>query len=151
MIKLGVPVGRSRTLPGIVLDDTSARLEGEWGHSSNFKPHIGSGYVHDHKKGDGKATATFHVQAPQAGHYQLGMAYSAHETRATRVPIVVSSGPHITTLTVDQTEPLPQGEHFRRIGTVELQADVETTITVVNQNTDGFVILDALQLLPVAK
>ena len=32
--------------------------------------------------------------------------------------------------------------------TVELKSNVETIITVVNRDTDGFVILDALQLLP---
>jgi hypothetical protein len=74
------------------------------------------------------------------------MAYSAHETRATKVPVSVTSGRHITKLTVDQTQPLPAGQLFHDIDTVELTADVETVITISNENTDGFVILDALQL-----
>ena len=35
---------------------------------------------------------------------------------------------------------------FRNLGTVELPDDVETVVTISNQNADGFVILDALQL-----
>lgn len=77
------------------------------------------------------------------------MAYSAHETRATNVPVTVTSGPCEVTLKADQTAPLPQGKLFRRIDTVDLQADVETTVTITIADTDGFVILDALQLLPV--
>jgi hypothetical protein len=59
---------------------------------------------------------------------------------------MIQSGGRRTELTVDQTKPLPAGETFRSIGTAEL--DGETTITLTNKETDGFVILDALQVLP---
>ena len=135
------------TLPGIVLDDEAAQLLGKWSRSTNFKPHIGSAYVHDESSADGKSIAIFKFTAPKSGRYQLGVAYSAHETRATNVPIVIDSGAHTTELHFDQTQPLPGGEHFRPAGSVELSADSETTITVRNRDTDGFVILDALQLI----
>ncbi|MEX0701518.1 MAG: FAD-dependent oxidoreductase [Planctomycetales bacterium] len=139
------------TLPGIVLDDATATLEGNWEKSTMFVPHVGTSYVHDAKTGDGKAIATFAFEAPEAGRYRVGMAYSAHPSRATRVPVVVRSGDRTTTLIVDQTVPVPREEFFRPIGTVELLAGVETTITIANQDTDGFVILDALRLLPEEK
>jgi hypothetical protein len=50
---------------------------------------------------------------------------------------------------VDQTLPLPDGKHFRPIGAVELKANTETVIPITNADTAGFVILDALQLLPI--
>lgn len=134
-----------KTLPGIVLDDTQAELKGEWSRSSNFKPHIGTGYLHDDKRGDGESSAIFRFKAPKPGKYELRMAYSAHETRATKVPLTIESGGHTSQLTVNQTQPLPAGEAFRSIGTVELNGD--TTITVCNADTDGFVILDSLQLV----
>jgi hypothetical protein len=135
-----------KTLPGIVLDNEQAELKGEWRHSSGFKPHVGTGYLHDDKRADGDSIAIFRIQAPKRGQYDLRMAYSAHETRATKVPLTVESGGQTTQLTVDQTQPLPAGEVFRSIGTVALNGD--TTITVRNADTDGFVILDALQLMP---
>jgi len=49
---------------------------------------------------------------------------------------------------VDQTRPLPPGQHFRLIGNVQLEGGVETIITISNKETAGFVIVDALQLLP---
>ena len=146
-----VPLDRSASLhalpDGIVLDDTQAELKGEWSHSSGFKPHIGTGYLHDDKRGDGQSIAIFRFKAPKPGKYDLRMAYSAHETRATKVPVTIESGGRKTELKVDQTQPLPEGEAFRSIGSVDLDGD--TTITVRNADTEGFVILDALQLLPV--
>jgi hypothetical protein len=144
----------AKTLPGIVLDDASAKLTGNWSRSTNFKPYIENGYVFSGEKdsktnGDGKATATFRFKAPKSGRYQVLMAYSAHESRAKNVPVTVSSGTHTQTLIFDQTRPLPSGKHFRPIDTVDLSANVETTITITNADTNGFVILDALQLLPV--
>ena len=77
------------------------------------------------------------------------MAYSAHDSRAKNVPVTVFSGPHNKDIQVDQTVPLADGKAFRPISTVELQKDVDTVIQVTNADTVGFVIVDALQLLPI--
>lgn len=139
-------------LPGIVLDDPQAQYSGEWNHSTNFRPSIGNGYVFHGDRdstepGDGKATATFRLTVPKSGEYKLLMAYSAHPTRARNVPVIIRSGSSVERVTVDQTQPLPAGRHFRFVSTVHLQAGVETTITISNQGAVGFVIVDALQLL----
>jgi len=136
-----------KTLPGIVLDDAQAELKGPWSRSANFKPHIGTGYLHDDQRGDGQSSAIFRFKAPQTGRYDLRMAYSAHETRAKKVPLTIRNGETTIELLVDQTQPLPAGEAFRSIGKIELRKGIETTITLRNANTDGFVILDALQLV----
>jgi FAD dependent oxidoreductase len=141
-----------KSLPGIVLDDADAQLAGEWTRSTNFKPHIGSGYIVTGDKdarSDGKTSATFRVKVPKSGEYKVLMAYSAHETRAKNVPVTITSGGRETKLTVDQTRPLPEGQHFQPIGTTDLSAEVETTIQIKNTDTIGFIILDAVQLVPV--
>jgi len=136
-----------KSLPGIVLDDSRAELKGQWKHSSSFKPHIGTGYLHDDKRADGHSSALFRFKAPKTGRYSLRMAYSPHATRATKVPVTIQSGGRKTDLTVDQAQPLAAGEAFRTIGSVQLDGGVESIITVSNTGTDGFVILDALQLI----
>ena len=146
----------AKTLSGIVLDDVNAVLTGDWSRSTNFKPHIGSGYVFSGEKdakskGDGRATANFRFKAPKSGEYQLLMAYSPHETRATNVPVIVTSGAHEKVFAVDQTQPLPTGQLFKPVGNVQLESDVETIITINNMHTEGFVVVDALQLLPKVK
>ncbi|MDI1313789.1 FAD-dependent oxidoreductase [Prosthecobacter sp.] len=136
-----------KTLPGIVLDDTQAELQGQWSRSSGFKPHIGTGYLHDDKRADGQSIAIFRCKAPKTGLYEVRMAYSPHETRATKVPVTIQCSGRKTEITVDQTQALAAGEAFRTIGSVQLDGGVETVITISNTATDGFVILDALQLL----
>lgn len=135
-----------KALPGTVLDDTLAELKGPWSRSSGFKPHIGTGYLHDDKRADGQSIAIFRCKAAKTGRYTLRMAYSPHATRATKVPVTVQCGTRKTEIAVDQTQPLDAGEAFRTIGSVKLDGDVETVITISNTSTDGFVILDALQL-----
>ncbi len=145
-----------KTAPGIVLDDTSASLTGEWIHSTNFSSYVGSGYIFSGKQGgkvkdDEIATATFKTKVPKNGKYQLLMSYSAHETRATKVPVMVISGSQQTEFTLDQTKPLPSGQHFQLVGDVDLVRGTETTIIINNRKTVGFVIVDAIQLLPKGK
>ena len=101
------------------LDDAQAELKGPWSRSSNFKPHLGTGYLHDDKRGDGESVAVFRVKVPKSGSYDLRMAYSAHETRATKVPLTIQNGEKTVEVLVDQTQPLPAGEAFRSIGKVD--------------------------------
>ncbi|MEZ6137666.1 MAG: FAD-dependent oxidoreductase [Pirellulaceae bacterium] len=146
------PIISVKSLPGIVLDDTDATLAGEWSHSTNFKPSIGSGYVFcgsPGNRGDGGSSATFRTKVPHSGKYQVLMAYSAHETRARNVPVTITSGLNETRIVVDQTRTLPAGKHFQPVGVVELTSEVESTIEITNTKTTGFVIIDALQLVPV--
>ena len=138
------------SLPGLILDDGQAELSGDWEHSTNFKPHVGPGYVHDGKRSDGKSKATFRFKVPADGEYELRMAYSAHETRTTRLPLKLEGGGAEHRFTVDQTQPLPAGEAFRPLRQLTLRQGIDYVLTISNDNTAGFVILDAFQLLPVA-
>ena len=140
-----------KTLPGVILDDAAADLEGQWERSRNFQPHIGAGYRHDGQSGSGHSTARWTFTVPKSGRYELRMAYSVHPTRSTHVPITLQSGEIKQELVVDQTLPLPEGEPFRPIGEVELESDVSSTITVRNIQANGFVILDAIQLIELPK
>lgn len=135
-----------KCLPGLVLDDSQADFIGHWSHSSVFKPHVGGGYQHDDRRSDGDSIAVFRFRPPLQGKYDLRMAYSAHETRATNVPVTIESGGRATAFKVDQRVRMKAGEVFRSIGHVELGGDC--VITIKNSGTDGFVIVDALQLIP---
>ncbi|QDU80975.1 putative FAD-binding dehydrogenase [Polystyrenella longa] len=144
----------STSLPGIVLDDAAAVLTGKWSHSSNFTPHIDDGYQYAGSnekgaQGDGSATAMFRFKAPTTGKYQMLMAYSAHSTRAKNVPVTVTSGSYEERILVDQTIPLPSGKHFRSISEVQLDQNVESVININDDKTHGFVIIDAIQLIPI--
>ncbi|HEV7280263.1 MAG TPA: FAD-dependent oxidoreductase [Pirellulaceae bacterium] len=134
------------TLPGIVIDDAAARKDGAWQASTNFRPYIGAGYVHDGESEKGTLKLTFVANVPQAGKYDLRLAYSPHETRASAVPVTVRSGDRETALFVDQRLPLDANDRFRTIATLDLSAG-ETSVVIENRGTDGFVVVDAVQLL----
>jgi hypothetical protein len=76
------------------------------------------------------------------------MAYSAHETRTTRLPVTLTGGSESQTFVVDQTIPLPAGDAFRTIGMVRLRRGADYVLQATNKDTGGFVIVDAFQLLP---
>jgi hypothetical protein len=135
---------------GLLLDDQIAELEGTWTRSTNFKPYVGTGYVHDEQRSDGKSRAIFRFKGPADGEFTLRMGYSAHETRTKRLPIIITGDGQEQRITVDQTVPLPAGEAFRNVGQVRLRKGVDYTLTLRNAGTEGFVILDALQLIPAA-
>lgn len=138
-----------KSLPGIVLDDTDGTVTGEWQASSNFKGFIGRGYLHDGNQHKGELKIVFRPEIPQAGKYELRLAYSPHETRAAKVPITVISGGKETKVFFSEQERLVAGESFRKAGVFELVAGKDTTITISNEGTDGFVIVDAVQLVKV--
>ena len=139
-----------KSLPGLILDDAQAELSGDWERSTNFKPHVGTGYLHDEQRSDGKSRAVFRFKVPADGEFELRMAYSAHPTRTTRLPVTLTNGPQVQTFTVDQTIALPSGDAFRTIGTVRLRRDGDYVLEVTNKDTGGFAIVDAFQLLPLA-
>ena len=139
-----------KSLPGLILDDAQAELSGDWERSANFKPYVGTSYLHDGQRSDGKSRAVFRFKVPADGDFELRMAYSAHETRTTRLPVTIAGGGAEHRFTVDQTQPPPSGQTFREVGRVRLSQGVDYALTVTNADTRGFVILDAFQLLPAA-
>src|SRR5688572_19984728 len=52
-------VASPASLPGIVMDETEAKLEGTWQYSTHTPPYVGLGYLHDLREGKGAKSATF--------------------------------------------------------------------------------------------
>ena len=75
------------------------------------------------------------------------MVYSTNGNRATNVPVTLTQGDLKKSFTVNQ-QIRSSKDTFEPIGTVRLSAG-NATITVSNAGTDGYVILDAVQLLRV--
>jgi hypothetical protein len=111
-----------------------------------------SGYVVSGEKdarSDGKATATFHFKAPKAGEYKVLIAYYAHGSRGKNLHGTIIGGTRERKLTVNQIQPLPVCEHFQPIDTAVLPAEVEIIIQIKTTDPNGFVLLDAVQLVPI--
>ena len=138
-----------KNLEGIVLDDTKAEFTGNWKTSSSVGKFVGFGYRHEGNTRDGKATARFAPKLPKAGRYEVRLAYAFHSNRATNVRVDVQHARGSETFTVNQKQAPPEGELFLPLGTFHLEPGKPAAVVISNEGVDGYVIVDAVQWLPV--
>jgi hypothetical protein len=134
-----------KTLVGVVVDDRSAELSGNWTPSTSGSS-VGPQYLHDGNLADGSATATFRAKLPP-GRYQVRLAYAQHSNRATNVPVTIEHANGKSSVTVNQKMVPPIKKLMCPIGEYLFSAEQPAIVTVSNQNTDGYVIADAVQFV----
>lgn len=137
-----------KTLPGIVVDDTSAVVTGDWGLSSSLGGFIGVGYLHDGNADQGKKTVKFPVKVSKTGTYEVRVAYTANGNRATNVPVTIQSADGEQTVKINQKKVPPIDKRFHPVATVRFTAGEDGSVTITNEGTDGYVVVDAIQLIP---
>lgn len=135
-----------KTLKGIVIDDEAAERTGFNSVSQVVGPFVGTGYRHDGDTDKGNQSIRFPVTIQDPGTYELRIAFTPNGNRATNVPITVQAGGKSMTVTCNQQQ---QPDHvvFASIGKFEFPAG-NATVEIINTGTDGHVIVDAIQLLP---
>ncbi len=138
--------GAAPKLPGIVVDDADAKKTGEWVESSSVPHRVGTGYVHDDNSAKGAMTLAFTPEIPDAGEYELILIATPNANRASNVPVTV----RVAETGVEKTVPVNEKTStFHSLGRFKLPKGRGTTVTVSNRGTDGFVVADGLQCLPV--
>ncbi len=136
-----------KSLIGVVVDDGDAELEGNWTPSTSGSS-VGREYLHDGNVGDGSATATFRSSLP-TGRYEVRLAYAQHGNRATNVPVTVEHAAGKTSVFVNQKRTPSVQRLLHPLGVYSFSAGQPAIVTVTNQGTDGYVIADAVQFVPV--
>jgi hypothetical protein len=141
----------SAKLPGIVLDEEAAKLEGEWQQATSSPIHVGRYYLHSQfEKAEPEVkTARFETTVPKAGRYEVRISFAALNNRATNVPVTIVSADGKETLTVNQRKEPAIDKLFKPLGTFRFTPDAPAVITLSTKGADGYVIVDAVQLLPV--
>lgn len=141
--------GIARTsLAGIVLDNDDAKLRGDWLRSHSTAGYVGTSYLHDGNVQKGDKTATFAPALPAAGKYRIAVGYPAHANRASNVRVVIEHAKGRDIITLDQRRPPDHGA-LQQIGTYWCAAGKQTTVTISNAETTGYVIVDAVQFVRV--
>jgi hypothetical protein len=130
------------SLAGTVVDDTAAKLTGDW-LASILPSGIHQGYRHDNDARDGKATAVFTATLPAPGRYEVQVAWSPNANRATNVPVRIEHAGGSSEAKLDQRQRPEIDRHFGAVGTFEF--GTTGTVTITNAGTDGHVILDAVR------
>lgn len=146
-----VAVINPRSLPGVVLDDADGLKQGEWQDGSLAGTRrVGAGYIHDGNANKGSISISWTPELPKAGEYEILAIAPPHANRASNVPITVrmKDGPP-KTLKINQRSTSEGG--FFSLGEFSLPAGKGTTVTISNAGTDGYVVADGVQFLPLAK
>ena len=137
------------SLPGIVIDETKARVVGEWQPSGFGRIYVGDGFLHDRDENKGTKTITFTPTLPRSGRYEVRFAYTPNGNRAPNVPITILHADGENTLSINQRETPPIGGRFISLGQFRFEKDGQGYVLVSNEGTTGVVVVDALQLIPV--
>lgn len=137
----------ARDLPGQVLDEAEAELEGTWVLSTFQQPWFGAGYHHSDDPRTG-LSARWTVRVPEDGEYSVRMVINASANRSPRVPVRIVHSVGESVVHVNQQQSTPPGEIFRELGRFQLKAAVPLTVEVQARDAaPGHVIVDALHVV----
>ena len=139
------------SLPGLVLDNAEAVLEGNWVASSSSPNYVGAGYLHDGDLEKGTMSATWTLTAPKSATFQLNLSYSPGNNRSSRVAVQVNVADQKYSVLVNQQQKPTIDGLFVPLRTLPLQQGEKLIVTISNRDTQGHVIVDAVQLVEVAK
>jgi hypothetical protein len=138
-------------LPGIVVDDSEATLKGFSLTAQTIAGFVGENYRHDGNAEKGTMSARFTPALSTAGKYQVAVSYSANGNRATNVPVTIHHAKGETKVLVNQKIASKGDAPFHVVGTFEFVAGKDGWVDIGNAGTDGHVIVDAVQWLPVKR
>jgi cytochrome c553 len=136
---------QARQFPGIVMDDSSATVQGDWRFSQFSQNYLGEGYLHDGNSDKGDKSLTFETTIPVTGRYEVRLAYSPLKNRSTRTPVTIEHAQGESTVQVNQQLPTPEYGRFLSLGEFNFEEESLSSITVSTNGTDGYVVADAVQ------
>ncbi|MDR1269602.1 MAG: FAD-dependent oxidoreductase, partial [Planctomycetaceae bacterium] len=135
----------AKKLNGIVLDNDSAKLTGNWNNSSSMPKFVETDYLHDANENKGSVSAEFSFKIDKPGNYEVRISYAPNPNRSVAVPVRIAHSGGETTIFVDQTKKPPIDNLFVSLGIFSF--DKTAIITVSNKGTISYVIVDAVQLV----
>ena len=139
-----------RKLPGIIVDETDAKLIGKWQYSTHTPPYVGLGYLHDQKADKGMKSVTFTPALPKTGRYEVRVSHCYNIRRSTNTPILIHHADGETTIRINQQQTPRHDRLFRTLGTFRFEVGRKGWVQISTDGTDGkYVIADAVQFLPV--
>lgn len=135
-------------LPGWVVDDVDAEKVGDWKSSVHTKTYIGEGYLQDEDEGKGLKTLTFVARVPEAGRYEVRVAWAPGVNRAKSVPVMISSADGDFPMKIDLSGTPPIEGRFMSLGQYRFETNGANFVMISNEGTEGYVVVDAVQFLP---
>ncbi len=155
--KLGGKPGSSRAtvkshdpkaLDGIVVDDTLAKLQGNWKSSTSVAGYVGSRYIHDEGKGKGSKSVTFPAMIKKDGEYEVQVSYTPGTNRAPKVPVTIYHDTGEKTVFINQQKAGPVLGSFVSLGRFHFEEGEWDVVKINTKDTKGVVIADSIRLIP---
>ncbi len=140
---------RASDLPATTLDSNDATVDGAWVRGHVTRPFVDDGYLHDDNKDKDGKSVRFDFNLPNPGVYDCRVSYSTNPNRATNVPVVAKSAVETIEATVDQKAKPAIDGLFVSIGKIKVGDDKKASIEIFAKGTNGHVIVDAAQMIPV--
>ena len=132
-------------LSGVVVDNERAERSGSWIQAATVYPRVGGSYHHDNNQNKGQLRARYRAELPP-GKYEVRVSWPVNPNRATNVPVTIHHTDGKEQIKVNQTIRPNLDGVFQPLGVFEFDGSAEVEIT--NADTDGYVILDAVQFVP---
>lgn len=139
---------RNTVLPEhvIIMDNKDAQgvqITGDW-VSSTSNPRHNEDYIHDDNKGKGQKRVAFSPPLPADGKYTMYIKHVTGGNRATNVTVEINSADGIKQVEINQKQ---NAWRWVELGTYMCSVGGATSITVLNDNTNGHVVVDAVALV----
>jgi hypothetical protein len=128
-----------------VIDDDAAEKTGTWSSSASVGGFVGSQYLHDNNQQKGELAITYRFAVKEPGTYEVYVAYTPNANRATNVPVTIQHAGGAEEKMLNERQRVGD-RSFVPLG--KYRFDREAVITITNKNTDGYVVVDAVQLRP---
>ena len=140
------PVGLAQKLSATVLDDHDATYRGTWQKGHGLQGYVGYGYRYAKPGSD--ATATFTLQSPETGSYDVLIAWQPHPNRGKTVPVSVCSTNTETETTMNMKNAPSIQNSFGSVAHMNLTKGEKITVTIGTKDAGGLAHADAVLLVP---
>jgi hypothetical protein len=134
-------------LSGVVVDDAEAELVGDWPVSRSIGGFVGSGYRHDNNEEQGKKTAKYVPELPNAGRYEIRVWFTPYENRAPEVRVIIRAAEGEKTAVINQRAKPAKWPGYVSLGGYNFSAGRGGSVTISNAGAKGNVVVDAVQFV----
>ncbi|MEQ8789924.1 MAG: DUF1549 domain-containing protein [Pirellulaceae bacterium] len=132
-------------LPGLVVDDVSAKYEGDWKKSTSVGPYVAEGYQHNSGADDTSAAFEFTVPEAMFGELNVLVSYSAGGNRTPKAEVTIDSAEGQHTVYLDQKQRPAGPSCFENVG--KFLFEEQARVVLAPSDAKGVLIVDAVMLL----
>jgi hypothetical protein len=143
-----VPDRSLSELDGVAIGASQAQTIGSWTKSTSTSGFLSDAYLHDNNEGKGNKTLRFETKLPEDGRYEVRLYYPHSDNRASNTPVQVEHAGGTITGKINQRTQPSEGA-YDTLGTFRFDTSQPAAVVIKNDGTDGYVVGDAVQFVPV--